>query len=218
VPFERVLSERSPWRLQKLTLDSCGVTTGHAEAIAGSPGVRGLLSLELLRQVRVPPDEDREAVQALTSSPYMRSLVHLNLARTGTGPTGSRALAAAEGWDCLRSLNLDKAGLDTDDVRTLLDSPLVCNLVRLDLGSEGHSGEPGLGVSPGLAAAFADPVRLPHLAQLNLRVHSYDPHAQAILSGSPSLAWIAVHGWCEGALLPRDFHAPERWPPLDSDV
>jgi hypothetical protein len=156
-------------------------------------------------------------VRALAASPYLKSLVHLNLKGTGTGVPGACALASVEGWDRLRSLNLDGAGLGTDEVRALLASPLARNLVRLELGGESYRREPSLDVSPELAAALSDPVRLPHLAQLCLRVTSCHPRGKAILAGSESLAWVSLRG---GAGLPsyRDSRAPERCPPLDMDV
>jgi uncharacterized protein (TIGR02996 family) len=208
----RLLDGTPPGSLRELSLSHCGLTGEHVRLLAASSALRGLLSLDL----SVNADVDGDAIHALCSSTNVRSVVRLDLSRTRTGAKGAAALAAAEGRDRLRKLNLDSAGLDTAALRKLLASANLWNVTRLVVSGIGYPRKVPLDITPDLAAAIT---RLPHLASLHLGVSRCTPPARRILLESDSLAWTSILGTeDEGIGDYRARRAPERWPPLDEDL
>ena len=155
-----------------------------------------------------------DAARTLFSSEHLRSVAHLNLSGTRTGTAGAVALAGAEGWDRLRSLDLAGTGLEKEGLRALLASQAARNLVWLTLDEGGHRGAPSHGLSPDLAEAMT---RLPNLASVHLGLGRCDPRTRQVLSRSDSLAWVSISCRDEDDIQTyRANRAPERSPPLDA--
>src|SRR5206468_736227 len=111
---------------------------------------------------------------------------------TGTrigGQAGALALASAQGWDHLRSLDLTGTGIDNAGLLALLSSPNLQRLTCLGLGDGWHRGDPALDISPDVADAFT---RLPHLANLDITVGHCDPRGEQALAACESLAWLSI--------------------------
>jgi hypothetical protein len=204
LPLNRLLSGPRAWRLQSLRLDRCD--------IARRVGTRYSYAVH-------SPRLDAEAAGVLAASEHLKSLVHLDLAGMRISDEGAHALAAAQGWDRLRSLELLGKGLTPQGVAALLRAPLARNLVCLGINGDVARvpAPPAIDIPPDLAAVLADPVRLPHLARLSLTVEHWHSPGEAILSGSASLAWLALYAREYHVGLYRASRAPQRCPPLDLD-
>src|SRR5262249_44885538 len=117
-----LLDESARCELQSLTLSGCHLTADHARVIADSPRSSRLLDLEIGDW-----DFSPEAARILFASEHLRSVVSLTLG----GSDGVAALARAEGWDRLRSLQLSWGHFTTAALELLLASPNVRNLTHL---------------------------------------------------------------------------------------
>jgi uncharacterized protein (TIGR02996 family) len=205
----RLLDGTSRCELREMSLIHCQLTEDHARVLAGASGSRALRSLDLTADY----DFNRGAILALFSSERLRSLVRLSLSGTRIGTEGAVALADANGWDRLRSLDLLTTGLDADGVRAALASPNLRHLTWLTLGDAGSEDDASLDISPDLASALT---RLPHLSSLQLLVGHCDPQSKEILSQSESLAWVVITGGNDYDIRAyRANRSPERWPPVD---
>jgi hypothetical protein len=206
----RLLDGTGRWQLRKLSLLGCDLTEDHARALALSPGLKGVHSLDLSGNWHFGGD----AVRTFFSSEHLHSVVDLNLSGTAIGTDGAVALAGAQAWHCLRWLDLSDAGLGREGLRALLTSPNVRNLTWLRLGEGGYQGAPSLGLSPDLAVAIT---QLPHLASLRLDLSRCDPRSKQVLSQSDSLAWAVIQCYEEDDVQThRANRASERWPPVDA--
>src|SRR5262249_11826673 len=143
----RLLEGTNRGYLKELSLPGCGLSEQHAWVLAGSAGVKDLHSLDLSANWGF----GGAAAQVLFTSGHLRSLVHLDLSRTQFGPEGALALAAAPGWDRLRSLDLAGTGPGTRGLRALLASPNLRRLTQLSAGVSYSRGEPSLEVFPDMA-------------------------------------------------------------------
>jgi len=124
------IARRAPLRHLRLS-----DAAGHAEAVANSPVLRRLISLDLSGN----PIGDR-GVAALARSPYLARLRWLGLVRCDAGAAGAKALAASTGLPGLQYLafagnEVDltpyAAGIDWDGtVQDVELPPLGAELVR----------------------------------------------------------------------------------------
>jgi uncharacterized protein (TIGR02996 family) len=205
--LSRLLDGTNRWDLRELQWQA-PISEEQARVLATAAGTRNLVSLSLSGS-----DLGLQAAQALFSSGRLGSLVHLDLSDTDVGPEGVRALAAAAGWDGLRSLDLANVPLGAEGLRALAGSANLQRLTRLSAGGA-YCESDYLGELPGdLAAALT---RLPHLADLRLKVHDCDPRSKEILAEGLA-GWVAVDCEADQAdeQIYRAMRAPERFPPLD---
>jgi hypothetical protein len=208
LPLSRLLDGTNEWELRELSLSGCQMSREHADMVARSPGVRNLLTLSLCED-----GFDHTAAQTLFSTNPLRSLVRLDLRGTRIGTAGALALARAEGWNRVRSLNLTGAWLQSEGLRALLASPNLQPLNWLSVGETGLRDEPALDIAPDVAAEIT---RLPHLAALQLQGPQFHPRIKQILSESDTLAWTSIFCWEDrDVAADRASRAPQRWPPVD---
>ncbi len=183
------------------------MTEDHVRILARSPGVKNLRILDLSSNW----DFQRKAARILFSSEHLRSLVHLALDGTQEEAEVAEALAAAKGWERLRSLRLQvtNAGL-----RRLLASPNVSRLVWLSLEGHYREGSSSLTIKPKWADELT---RLPHLACLSLTVSTCDARVRRRFSASGSLPWVLICSDDVGndEKMFRGSRAPDQWPPVD---
>jgi hypothetical protein len=210
--LRRLFLGTNSWQLRQLSLPNCNLTGEHVRVLAESPVLRQLESLNLSSNFRF----DETAAEQLFSPDNLPSLTHLDLSHTRLSGKGAAALAGARGWDRLRRLNMEGAGLDAEALRKLLASPNLRHLTWLSIGGGEYPNTTALNLTPGLAAELT---RLPRLASLQLGISRWDPRARQILSESDSLAWTSILGEeDEGIGNYRSRRAPERWPPLDDET
>lgn len=207
--MRRLLRGLSGPPLRELSLSGCRLTKEHAQAIAGSPCMRTLQSLDISSNWEF----DSSAAQVLFGSADLGSLSHLDLNYTQIGSEGARTLASTKGLGRLRSLNVEGADIDNGGLLALLASPNLQGLTWLGIGGSGHQGNRTLDMNPELAQRIA---RLPNLAGLHLSVSQCDPASAEILTSSDSLAWPLIECYDDGDVQAyRARRAPESWPPLD---
>jgi hypothetical protein len=202
--LEQLLGEGSRCDLRELSLSGCDLTPNHARVIAAAPGMRNVWSLTLWEYLTPV------AVNAVLSSPNLRSVARLSLAGPPAAAAAAGGLAASGGWDRLHTLGLS-GRLTTDALLWLLDSPAARQLARLDIVDE-YQGN--LSITPAVAAHLA---RLPHLAKLGLTVNEIADDVRAQLAGNESLAWPAVCCYNEPVPEGDQIH-PNNRPPLDEDL
>jgi hypothetical protein len=198
----RLLGEGSRCDLRDLTLSGCDLTEEHVRVIAGAARLRSL-------NLSGNGDFSPAAAEALFTSGHLRSLVELNLDGTQLGPAGVKALAAADGWDQLRTLTQTVAGVRADDLVRLFESPALRQLaaLRLEFGDDAAAA-----VTPRVAAALT---RLPHLASLRLTAPRVPAEVRGVLAASESLAWPLIA--CTDDPVEYGFDPKDR-PPLDEEL
>jgi hypothetical protein len=202
-----LLDGTNRWDLRELKLPGCTLSDDHVQIIANSAGVKNLRSLDLSGN-----DLGVAAAKALFASPYLHSLVHLDLWDTRIGSEGAIALANAEGWDRLRWLDLASAGLDDASARRLLTSANLQNLTHLLLGGTDYPRKIPCDLTPQLATEITS---LPHLAGFCFVYSSCSrcqPKARRILKEGTPLAWITIHDEED------ERSGPQPWPPLDGEM
>src|SRR5262249_54624705 len=140
--LSRLLDSTSRWDLRDLTLG--GRTIGdHARILAQSPAIKKLRALDLSRYWELTPF----AAQALLSSDYLRSLVHLDLSGTRISMEGANLLAHAKGLERLRSLKLFGGGLNQKGLHAILTSPNLLHVTCLSIDGD-YRERPPLHISP----------------------------------------------------------------------
>jgi uncharacterized protein (TIGR02996 family) len=200
--LERCLSGTNRWNLHHLRLRS-NLDEEQARLIADSPGTQKLTSLSLV--------EGDATLRGLFTSGRLNSLVRLDL--SGSSRQAAMALAAADGWGGLRTLNLAEVELGQEGLRTLAASPNLQRLTRLAVGGDYCERALLADVPPDLAAALS---RLPHLADLRLRSHRCDPKTREVFAGFPG--WVAIdttEDYEGDAQRYRALRTAGRFPPLD---
>jgi hypothetical protein len=118
-----------PGRLQELRLAAANQGAESVRALAHSPLMASLTSLDLTSNSRIGP----EGVQILAAAPGAAGLTTLELAYCRVGDEGAEAIAASPHLSGLRRLNLRANGITDRGARALLDSPHLARLAQLEL-------------------------------------------------------------------------------------
>jgi hypothetical protein len=202
----RLLESTNHRGLPELTLANCNISEAHARVLAGASNLHYL-------DLSSNSTFDAPAARALFSSQSLRSLVHLDLGYTKMGQEGALALAAAPGWDHLRSLNVSETRLGGIGLQALLATPNLQNLNWLSVSDRWGRHEPALEVSPDMARSI---VQLPHLAHLELNVRYMDSQTGQVLDNSTAVAWQLISHGDEDDQSWRAIRSPEQTPPLDT--
>jgi uncharacterized protein (TIGR02996 family) len=198
------------------------------EAFIRCPHLAELKQLDLSGS-RVPP----ESLQRLVAGPHWPQLELLDLSLTTTNAVVVRALAGSSGRSNLVDLSVYGANLDRGALQTLLASPHLTRLSRLDLGGNqvGDEEIPLLGegartaglrvlrlgsplVGPAGLAAFARSPALSGLVELGLNSTGTSDEGALALADSPHLGNLVELDMAQQTLTAEGFLALVRSPHL----
>jgi len=173
----------------------------EAEALANSPFLKGLTSLDLSGN-RI----GNEGAWALANSPHFKGLISLVLKSNAIGVEGAKALANSKNFEGLTSLNLGYNTIGVEGVNAFANSPHLEGLTSLDLNNNhiGVEGAKALANSPYLkgltsldllnnsigdegAKALANSPHLEGLTSLDLRLNNLGDEGAKALANSPRL-------------------------------
>jgi uncharacterized protein (TIGR02996 family) len=143
-----------------------------ATLLAGPASSAGLTAL------RLEGNLGETGARALAESPFLKSLVSLDLSGCNLGPDGVRVLAASPNLANLTSLALAHNAIGDEGARALASSPFLGNLASLDLlGNDiGPEGTRALAQSAGLGSLASLEVRMNRLGVEGARALACSPH------------------------------------------
>ncbi len=135
--------------IRRLNLFSNSMGIGGALAIANSPHLANLTSLDL-RQNEIGPEGVRAIVRF--PYPYFTKLTSLDLSDNGIGDEGAREIADSPFLANLTSLYLWQSGMSAEGAQALAESPYLAKLISLGLSLEeiGPEGAQAIRESPHL--------------------------------------------------------------------
>jgi uncharacterized protein (TIGR02996 family) len=175
---------RQDWPLTELRLDSAGLGTRGATALAGSRRMASLRSLDLADNAIEP-----RGVVALAGSPRLSRLRHLDLGKNQLGAGGLETLTASPHLKGLTSLNLrypvtHHYPITPADVRAFLSSLEMPGLRHLNLCgmSIGARGAKALASNPHFARLTMLTLRDCKIPDNGIRELLDSPHLQGLVS------------------------------------
>ena len=168
----------------------------HAEALAASPYLEGLATLDFADYYVGPLTA--AGAQALASSPHLGRLRALHLYRNNIGDVGLRALTGAPWLGGLELLNVMDNGLSGAGVRALA-GPAPLRLAVLQLGNNSLGGAG--------AAALAGATFRPGLRELYLHGSDLGDAGVAALAASPAISALTSLGLNDNGLTDRGARA-----------
>jgi uncharacterized protein (TIGR02996 family) len=167
--------------LTHLDLVSTALGADGARALAASENLGRLECLELGWDLGWGNRVTGAGVQALVTSPHLRSLKSLPLKNNPIGDEGAIALAGWPGLRYLTDLDLGSCQIGPKGAAALAASPHLGRLVSLDLGGRNRIGKEG-------ARALARCERLEHLYALDLGYNEIGDKGVIALARAKQLA------------------------------
>lgn len=123
-------------QLRRLRLEAIGITDADAE-----PALKALAALPALQSLALPGNDLGPATAAaLASAPLAARLAMLDLSHNRVGDAGATALARGAHWHMLHTLVLDDNELGAAGAATLVASPALALLARVDLAHNAQEG------------------------------------------------------------------------------